>query len=295
MNSSRWPYVLVNLAALIWATNFILGRAVRADVGAVTLNTMRFSVAGVLFAVLWWRQAAPRPAFTRREWLLLVGMAFTGVLGFNSLLYTGLKLTTALNAALINGSAPLIITLMAVVMLAERPTPRFWVGVVISLVGLGIVITQGQWQTLAALQFNWGDALVLLAVAGWGLYSVWGRILMHRHSTVAVTALSIWLGLPMLYPLAAWELVTQPMTWSWPVVLAALYIGVGPAFVAYWAWNEGVRQLGPARATLFYNMSPVYVAVLSLLLLGEPLTAPQLIGGALVLGGSVFSVFSSPK
>lgn len=295
MNSSRWPYVLVNLAALIWATNFILGRAVRDDVGAVTLNAIRFTVAGVLFAGLWWRQAAPRPALTRHDWLLLVGMAFTGVLGFNSLLYTGLKLTTALNAALINGSAPLIITLMAVVMLAERPTPRFWVGVAISLVGLGIVITQGQWQTLAALQFNWGDALVLLAVAAWGLYSVWGRTLMQHHSTVAVTALSIWLGLPMLYPLAAWELATQPMTWSWPVVLAALYIGVGPAFVAYWAWNEGVRQLGPARATLFYNMSPVYVAVLSVLLLGEPLTAPQLIGGALVLGGSVFSVFSAQK
>lgn len=289
MNHPRWPYLLVNLAALIWATNFILGRAVRDDIGAVTLNTIRFTVAGALFAVLWWRQQ-PRLRLTGREWLLLVGMAVTGVLGFNSLLYTGLKLTTALNAALINGSAPLIITVLAVLLLAERPTPRFWAGVAVSTLGLGIVITKGDWATLAALRLNWGDALVLVAVVAWGLYSVWGRVLMRQHATVPVTALSIWLALPMLWPLAGWEIATQPMRWSWPVTLAALYIGVGPAFVAYWAWNEGVRLLGPARATLFYNMSPVYVAALSLLILGEPLTAPQLIGGALVLGGSIFSV-----
>jgi drug/metabolite transporter (DMT)-like permease len=66
-----------------------------------------------------------------------------------------------------------------------------------------------------------------------------------------------------------------------------LYIGVFPAFIAFLAWNEGVRRTGPSGAMAFYNMLPVYGALLGALFLGEMLNPGQLAGGVLVIGGGL--------
>lgn len=76
-----------------------------------------------------------------------------------------------------------------------------------------------------------------------------------------------------------------------PFVLgASVYIGLFPSVVAYLAWNEGIRRVGAARGVIFYNMLPVFAALLGVLILGEPFTGAQLGGGALVLAGSLLGV-----
>lgn len=290
-NDPRWGYMLINFSALIWATNFFLGRSLRDEIGPVMLTTIRFVVAGLLFALILWR----RPAGEKRpgqQWLVLLGMGFTGIFAFSSLLYTGLQTTTATNAALIIGASPLVITLMAVFMLGERPRRQFWLGIVVSMVGLVVVVSRGEILALLQLQLNIGDLLILLAVVAWGLYSVWGQGVMRERSAISTTALSTWFGLLFLFPVAGWEATQTPTNWTPFVILATLYIGLFPAFLAYLSWNEGVRLIGPARASVFYNLSPVYVALLSGPILGEWPTVPQIIGGVLVVGGTLVSVWN---
>ena len=72
-----------------------------------------------------------------------------------------------------------------------------------------------------------------------------------------------------------------------------LYIGVFPSVVAYLSWNEGVRRVGPGKATAFYNMLPVFGAALGVLFLGEPFGVAQLLGGALIIVGSLVAVWAS--
>ena len=294
MNWKRDPrlaYVLVNLCTLFWATNFALGRLLRDDIGPFTLTAARFTVAGIVFTGLLLR----RPAAERKpghQWPLLLGMGVTGVFGFGSLLYTGLRTTTATNASLINGTGPLVIGLLAALTLGERFGRRQAIGAVISLAGVAIVVSGGSLEALAHQRLNVGDLLVLAAVVAWGAYSVMSRIVTRTRSALTATTLSTWFGLPLLWLAAALEWRTRPPTLSLMVMLAAIYIGVFVSGVGYLAWNEGVRRVGPGKATAFYNMLPVYGTLLGVFLLGEPFGPAQLVGGVLIIGGSLLAVWN---
>ncbi len=285
----RWAYALTNLSAFLWGTNFVLGRYLREAVGPATLTLLRFLVAGAVF--LWLLQRLP-PAerWPGRQWPGLLAMGLSGVVGFTVLLYSGLQSTTAINAGLINGTGPLVIALMAAVFLRERLAPALLAGAVLSLAGVAYIAAEGELAHLLALRFNTGDALVFGAVVAWGVYSVLGRVVTRARSALSASALSSLLGLPWLVPLAIWEQGVQPVHLSPLVVGAGVYIGLFPSVVAYLAWNEGIRRVGAARGTIFYNMLTVFAALLGVLVLGEPFTTAHLIGGGLILAGSLISV-----
>ena len=60
-----------------------------------------------------------------------------------------------------------------------------------------------------------------------------------------------------------------PVVWSMPLVLALLFIAVGPALIAYRCWGVGVQRVGPAVAGFFTNLTPLFAALLSAAFLGE--------------------------
>ena len=290
-NTPRVAYALVNLAALLWASNFALGRLLRDDIGSFTLTAARFTIAAVILTIVGLRLPLEERKLGR-QWLPILGMGLTGVFGFGSLLYSGLRYTTATNGSLIHGTGPLIIGLVAALMLGERFTRRAVVGGVISLVGVAIVVSGGSLAALARQQYNVGDLLVLASVVDWGIYSALTRVVTRSRSALSATWLSTCLALPVLWVAAAWELPARPVTMSWPVLMAVLYIGVAPSVVAYLAWNEGVRRVGPAKATAFFNMLPFFGALIGVLWLGEPFSLAQLLGGGLIIAGSLITVWT---
>lgn len=281
-------YLLVNLSTLLWASNITLGRALRGEVGPMTLTAVRVTVAGLLFLALIRRLPAVerRPG---RDWPWLLGMALTGVFAFPVLLYLSLRFTTASNASLINGAGPLMTAVLAALILAERLRGQQALGALISLAGVFLIISGGGLM-LAGAAPNVGDLLMVGNVVLWSLYSVLARIVTRARSVVSATAFSTWLALPFLYPAMLIEWQSAPPALTPALGLTLLYIGVFPAFVAFLAWNEGVRRAGPSGAMAFYNMLPVYGALLGALFLGETLGAGQIAGGALVIGGGLIGV-----
>ena len=225
---------LVNLATLTWATNMVLGRWLRDDIGPITLAAARFSVASLFFAALLQR----RPREERRlgeDRRLLLGMALSGVVVFAPTLYLGLRFTTAVNATLVNGFGPLVTGLLAVVLIREPMSRRQFAGAIVGLIGVIGLISGGSlafWQTMRG---NVGDLIVLVAVTLWGLYSVLGRQVMRYRSALSTTALSVFLGLPLLLLAAAWEVQTFPVSVRREVILAVLYIGVAPTVIGFLA------------------------------------------------------------
>lgn len=277
-------YLLVNLSTLLWASNITLGRALRGQVGPLTLTTVRVTVAGLLFLALI-RRLPPAERSPGRDWPGLLGMALTGVFAFPVLLYLALRFTTASNASLINGAGPLMTAVLAARILHERLRGHQALGAGISLVGVFLIIGGG--LTATDLTLNAGDLLMLGNVVLWSLYSVLARIVTRGRNVISATAFSTWLALPFLYPAMLSEWRSAPPTWSPALGLTLLYIGVFPAFVAFLAWNEGVRRAGPSGAMAFYNMLPVYGALLGALFLGETPGAGQIAGGALVIAGGL--------
>lgn len=288
-NDPRWAYALVNLSTLLWASNIALGRALRDQIGPATLAALRFSLAAMLFIPLlrkFDREHIKKP-IRRKDWILICGMGLTGVFIFPTLMYLALRYTTTTNAVLINGTTPLVMVFLAALLLHERITPILIIGTVISLVGVGLVISNGSLTQLRSLEFNIGDLIVLFDVGIWGIYSILSRIGTRRRSSVAITAYSTWLALPLLIFAAGLEWRQTPPTLTPQVIMAVIYIGIFPSVVAFLSWNESVRRAGPNQAMAFYNMLPVYGILLGVLLLGETVTRHKLLGGALVVGGGL--------
>ncbi len=203
---------------------------------------------------------------------LLIGMALTGIVGFPILLYYALRFTTATNAALINGTGPLVTAALAAVLLHERLRPAQLAGAALSLSGVALVIGVGVGGFAGGL--NRGDAIMLLDAAIWALYSIMGRVVMRGRSNLSATAFATWFALPPLLVAAAFEWRTAPPDLTPAGVLGVLYIGVFAAFVAVILWNEGVRRTGPTGAMAFYNMLPVFGALLGALVPGRAPGAP---------------------
>jgi drug/metabolite transporter (DMT)-like permease len=279
---------LVNLATLTWATNMTLGRWLRDSIGPLTLAAARFLIASLFFTVLLRRRPAEERRLGRDRWLLL-GMALSGVVVFTPTLYLGLRFTTAVNATLINGFGPLITGLLSTLLIREPMSRRQLTGAIVGLAGVIVLISGGSLAFWRAVRGNVGDLIVLGAVALWGLYSVLGRQVMRHRSALSATALSVFLGLPLLLLAAAWEIQTFLVSVRREVILAVLYIGIAPAVIGFLSWNSGVRRLGPSGAMVFYNTLPLYGALLGYLFLGESIGPAHLIGGALIIGGGLWA------
>ena len=216
----------VNLATLAWASNMVIGRLVRDDIGPITLSASRFTVAAVFFLIL--LQQTPkigRP--TRAALPLLAGMALSGVILFSPLLYLGLHFTTAVNGTLINGTGPLLTGLLAALLIREPMKGRQIGGALLALAGVVWLISGGSFAFWQQAGYNVGDLLVLTAVATWGVYSILSGRVMRLMPAVAATAWSIFLGLPVLWLLAAWELYTSPIEMSFKLAMIVFYLGLG--------------------------------------------------------------------
>jgi drug/metabolite transporter (DMT)-like permease len=283
---------LVNLAPLTWATNMVLGRWLRDDIGPLTLAAARFLVASLFFAGMLRREPLRARRLGQDRWLLL-GMSLSGVVIFTPTMYLGLRFTTAVNATLIQGLSPLITGVLAALLIQEPMSRRQIVGAIVGLLGVLGLISGGSLSFWRSMHGGGGDLIILASAALWGLYSVLGRKVMRHRSVISATAFSAFLGLPLLLLAALWEMRTFPVDLSRRVILAALYIAIVPSVIGHLAWNTGVRRLGASGAMLFYNTLPIYGALLGHFVLGESIGLSHLIGGVLIVGAGLWAARES--
>lgn len=293
--------VLMTLPPLLWAGNAVLGRMAVGHVAPQSLNAWRWGITLVLLLPLGWRVLATAEAraavWQRRGYLAALGLF--GVAAFNALQYLALTTTTAVNATLIAASGPLWMMLVGWWLFHETPKRRQWAGSALSLLGVLVVIGRGDWRVLAEVRFVSGDLLMLLAVSLWAYYS-W--LLARPPAAMKPPLRPAWdwaqfLFVQVLFGIG-WSLLgagveqavtPQPIVWSPWVVALLLYVAIGPSIIAFRCWGIGVAQAGPTMAAFFSNLSPLFAALLSALLVGE---APQLyhaVAFVLVLAGIVVS------
>ena len=263
------PYLLLTLAVVFWSGNFILGRAVRTNVPPVALAFWRWAVAALLIS-------GPAMGHLRREWgvvrrhgPILLLLSAVGVAAFNTLVYTGLQYTVAVNALLLQAVMPVFIVIFSYGLFRDPVHKHLAAGILLCLMGAVAIIVKGRLQVLATLSFNPGDLLVLLAVASYAAYSVLlrKRPAIHPLSFVAVT---FTLGTLMLLPLYLWEtFAVRPMPINGRSLLAIAYVGIFPSIISYLCYNRGVERIGANRAGLFLYLMPVFGSVMAVVFLDE--------------------------
>jgi drug/metabolite transporter (DMT)-like permease len=278
----------INLATFVWATNMVLGRWLRDAIGPFSLSAGRFIVASMLFAVLI-RRLPSRERLPGEDRWMLIAMAMTGTVLFSPVLYFGLHYTTAVNCTIINGLSPLATSLIAAWIISEPLTGRQTGGAIMGLIGVGILISGGSADVWSAAGLNIGDLIVLVSVLIWAFYSVFASRVLRNRSSLSATALSTFIGTPVLCMLALIEIWNIPLNLDLRTGLAVIYLGIVPAAIGFYSWNKGVARLGPGGATVFINTLPLYGALLGFLFLGEDIGLPHMIGAVLIIGGGIIA------
>ena len=289
------PYVLLILAVLFWSGNFVIGRAVRADVPPVGLAFWRWT--GAFFIVIgfaWPHLKRDWPAL-RRNWAIVTLLAFLGIGAFNTLIYTGLQYTTAISAFLLQSLMPVLIVLFSYLLFRDRVTWLQAAGIAISVTGASIIIVQGDIGFLRTLTVNRGDVVVFVAVTLYAGYSVLlrKRPTLHPLSFLAATFL---LGALMNFPFYVWEgTAGRPVEINRSALLAVGYVMVFPSVISYLCFNRGVDLVGANRAGLFIHLLPVFGSIMAVIFLGERFQGYQVLGIVLIAAGIVLATRTAPR
>lgn len=293
-SSSRFPFDLTHaalvLTALLWSSNFVIGRAVRDDVSPTALNFLRWAIALLILVPVTLRDLRAHRAILVRHWKLIALLGFTGIAAFQTLGYVALTKTTALNTILLLSLAPLVIVALSWLALGERVTRVQALGLLTSLVGAGVLILHGDPATLLDLQFNAGDLFMLLAVIIWAVYSVLLRGRPAEVPPLALHTASVAAGTLWMLPAFGWQAMHGSALPSGIAAWAAVgFIAVFSSALAHALWVRGVAKIGPSRAGVFIHLMPVFGATLAITFLGEQLAPFHLIGAALVMCGVVLT------
>jgi drug/metabolite transporter (DMT)-like permease len=285
---------LLTVPPLLWAGNAVVGRLVYPLVSPMALNFLRWALAFVLLLPLAAWVLRPGSGLWT-HWRRFTMLGLLGIGSYNALQYLALTTSTALNVTLVAASTPVFVLAIGALFFGQRVSSRQLAGALLSIVGVLVVLSRGDWQLLMQVRLVPGDLYILLATVGWAFYSWllvraddppdirgnWAAFLMAQLVPGVV-----WSG---LFATGEWAVIDVNIQWGWPLAAALVYVAVGPAIVAYWCWGLGVQRVGPTVAAFFVNLAPLFAAVMSAAFLREPPRLYHAIAFVLIVGGIVVS------
>jgi drug/metabolite transporter (DMT)-like permease len=269
-----------------WGGTFIAGRMLAGSVQPASAAFLRFAIASVVLLVITRLAGGKLPRPSGKQWLLLALLGATGVFGYNIFFFTGLHSINAGRASLIIAGTPLVITLLATIFLGELLTPRRFCGILLSLAGAAVVISNGHPGIILTAGFGPGEMALLGCVASWAAYSLIGRMVLTALSPLAAVCYSSIIGTLLL----CWPALQEGLLRKLPALSMTdwanlAYLGVCGTALGFFWYYRGIKKIGAMRAGVFINLVPLFALLLAWLLLDETIHPVVLGGGILVLTG----------
>lgn len=279
-------YFSLVLTMLLWGGTFIAGRLLAGVVEPASSAFLRFFIASVAMLVITRSIEGKFSAVPVRLWLHLILLGLTGVFAYNVFFFYGLQHISAGRASLIVAGTPLVITIFAALFLRERITFLKSCGVLVSLAGAVMVISNGQPGSLFSGGFGRGERALVGCVLSWSAYSLIGRSILRSLPPLAAVCYSSIIGtLFLTYPAAQEGLFRHLSTITVPAWISLTYLGLCGTALGFSLYYMGIKKIGASRAGIFINLVPVFSLLLSWFILNETIKPTVLAGGLLVLTG----------
>ena len=269
-----------------WAGNTVAGRMSTGEISPMVVVFLRWFIISI-FLILFLNKKlilSFKLISGKLVWLCLMGSL--GLTGFNALFYIAAQNTTAINLGIIQGIMPAIILIGSVIMFKEAVNFTKVTGLIIAFFGVLVVVSQGDYERVILLSFNYGDLVMLCACFFYSGFTlglknkpVIDPIVLMTYFSLSALIFSI----PLLiieYYLGFTQVPATSTAW-----LTILYIAFVPSFLAQIFFIRGVELVGASKAGLFINFLPIFAAILGVLLLGERLFVYHLISLFIVLLG----------
>jgi drug/metabolite transporter (DMT)-like permease len=255
------------------------------------LPLVRFGVAGLCLLPIVGRGGALARMMRESGPRLVLAAALCVPIN-QTLFLNGTRLAPTTHVGLIYGTCPLVVLMLAVALAQERLTRARLIGVLVTVAGAGVIaaenLARSGPETAQALR---GDLLLIGAVASWGAYLTVNKPLVVRYGSLTVLAGTFLVGAALDLPLAVWSVRdwseirnASPAAW-WAMAHLALVVTV----VGLSCQNQALRRLDASQVAAVGNAAPLLTVLWGVWLLGESVTPMLAVGGALVLGGIVWT------
>ena len=280
------------LPPLLWASNAIVGRLAAGAIPPITLNFLRWVVAILVLLPFVWHRLRQDWPLARKAWVVLAATGFLSTTTYNALQYFALTTSSPINVALITASGPIFTLLMGWLFFQATISRAATLGAVVSLIGVTWVLLRGELLNATRIDFVSGDLFMLLAIALWSLYTWLLRGRPGEMSGYSVLTMQMAWGLLFAVPmvLAEWFLGGySAIAWSPKIYSVILFVALGPALLAYLCYQQAVLRTGSQLPMFFLNLTPVFAALMAVVLLGEFPELYHVVGLVLIVAGIVLA------
>lgn len=276
-------HLIAILTVGIWGLTFISTKVlIEHGLSPQEIFLLRFLMA---YLGIWF--ISPRKLFAD-NWKDELWLLWGGVTGGSFYFFTentALEITLATNVAFIVCTAPLLTTILSLLIYKkEKVTAGLVGGSLLALVGVALVVYNGHFiLKISPL----GDFLTLLAAFSWAFYSLIMKKMSGRYRTTFITRKIFFYGILTILPafiLHPWQFSLSGL-WQPAVWMNLLFLGVLASLVCFVVWNIILKQLGTVRASNYIYLNPLFTLIGSAVLLDEQFTVMSLMGAMLILGG----------
>tara|TARA_B110000211_G_C14013111_1_gene524141 strand:- start:1 stop:894 length:894 start_codon:yes stop_codon:yes gene_type:complete len=284
-------YVFLLLAALFWSGNFIVGKfATLFEIPPLTLNVFRWISVWIILIPFTYKEIYNNLSIIKKKWFVISFMGVITISTFNSVVYFALNYTQVINAVLVLAAIPAATIVLSSLMKIEKTNIFQLLGLFLSIVGIGSIISNGNIQKIISLSFNKGDLWMLVCVFTWALYSTLLKKNKFKFSQFTLIQLMVSVGILFLIPQFLYEKsIGLEVNFNKAFFLILFYVVVFPAIAAYYFWQKGVEIIGPNRASMFIQLMPLLSAVMAIIIFNETFELYHFAGATFIVSGIYLS------
>ena len=293
MSKRLLAHIALFTANLIYGINYTVAKDVMPDfIQPLGFIFLRVSGAVLLFWLcyrLFFYEKVSKGDFFKLALCGLFGVAINQMLFFK-----GLNLTTPINAAVIMVTNPILVLIMGAFLASETITKRKILGIALGATGAISLITYGGAVELNTDHF-WGNIMVLINAASYGVYLVLVKPLMQKYKPITVISWVFLFGFIYVIPFGWGEF--QVIEWtSMPteILWKAAFVVICTTFMAYLLNIYGLKSLNPSTVSTYIYLQPVLASLVAIFA-GSDSLSPIKIGAALIIFAGVYLVSVRPK
>ena len=290
-NKNYSAYLFLVLATFCWSGNFIVGKfATIYEIPPLTLNVFRWISVWFILIPFTYKEIFENLPYIKKNWLVISFMGVITISTFNSVVYFALNYTQVINAVLMLSAIPAATIVLSSLMKIEETNIFQLLGLVLSIIGIGSIISNGDIQKIISLDFNKGDMWMLVCVITWSLYSTLLKKNNFKFSQFTLIQLMVSVGILFLIPQFFYEKsIGLELNLDKNFFLILIYVAIFPAIAAYYFWQKGIEIIGPNRASMFIQLMPLFSAVMAIIIFKEKFELYHFVGAIFILSGIYLS------
>ena len=291
MSKNYLAYLFLVLAALFWSGNFIVGKfATLFQIPPLTLNVFRWISVWFILIPFTYKEIYNNFPYIKKNWFVISFMGVITISTFNSVVYFALNYTQVINAVLMLAAIPAATIVLSSIMKIEKTNVFQIFGLLLSIIGVGSIISNGDIQKIISLSFNKGDLWMLVCVITWSLYSTLLKKHKFKLSQFTLIQLMVSVGILFLIPQFFYEKsIGLELNLNKAFFLILFYVVMFPAIAAYYCWQKGIEIIGPNRSTMFIQLMPLFSAVMAILIFSEKFELYHFAGATFIVSGIYLS------